>query len=68
MRRRQHLGWHFRPERAAPRRGVSGPSEGAGRRAGANPWPRQQSLEGASAHAEESHFLLLCRFLFTHDV
>ena len=34
MRRRQHLGWIFRAERAGPTRWVSGRSERARRRAG----------------------------------
>ena len=52
-RRRQHLGWNFRPERAGPPRWASGLSECARRRAGAHPRLRQQSLEAAWRGGEQ---------------
>ena len=53
MRRRQHLGWNFRPERVGPPRWASGLSEGTRRRAGAYPRLRQQSLEAAWRGGEQ---------------
>ena len=54
MRRRQHLGWIFRAERAGPTRWVSRRSEGARRRAGTHPQLRQQSREPAWRQGEQS--------------
>ena len=54
MRRRQKLEWIFRAERAGPPRWVSGRSEGARRRAGAHPRPRQQRREAADGGGTEA--------------